>query len=295
VSPVALIFLLGLLSAPETSPVAPAATPPVASEPSAACRAAFERDWPKVGEARKAGKFDDGVRVVSAMEAACADHAGLTALLLTVHAELDLFAGRYAEAADRAAGAPVSPQSELWSTNRWVQLAALEMTGDAARFLAVRDEMLAAHDRALVGHGRHRMRKVERFETAAAVVDAYEGVALQDTFRRHYVFVAAPKNGGMPVTLSLTRSLAMEFLMPSEGRTATYIYDLYPCDLHATMDMVEGAKDKPPAYDKVKARALKTLDAADTFKPFAKRDEPRFCAFESYMLPGFDPVEVEGE
>lgn len=296
-SPVALMFLMGLLSAPE--PVSAAAPPPAPAAadtgPSAACRSAVDRDWPRVGEARKEGRYDEGVRLVTAMETACADHAGAMGLLGTLHAELDLLAGRHAEAADRAARAPLSPEDSIWPTNRWVQLAALEMTGDADRFRVVRDEMLAVHDAALVSHGRHRMKKVERFETSGAVVDAYEGLAEQDMFRRHYVFVAAPKNGGMPVTLSLTRSMAVEFLMPSKGNTTTYIYDLYPCEMHATLDMVDGRKDKAPAYDKVKARALKTLESPDTFKPFARRDEPRFCAFESYMLPGFDPIEVEEE
>jgi hypothetical protein len=211
-------------------------------------------------------------------------------MLQGYHSEIDFRAGRYAEAAARIERAPLSETDSIWPTTRWTYLASLEMTGDAATFRRVRDAFVAVHDRELQAHPRHRMRKVERFETPEAFVDAYEGTAQQESFRRLAVFVATPKNGGMPVTLTLTRSMGVEALLGESGQAA-YFLDLYPCGGHVTLEPLGGTPERPPSYALARAKAREVFSSAQTFPAFAKRDEARFCAFESYMMPGFDLAE----
>ncbi len=166
-------------------------------------------------------------------------------------------------------------------------ISALEVVGDAEGFRAVRDAFLVEHDRALTT-GPGAMRKVERFQTPLAVVDAYEGRILNGAFVRLIVFVASPNDGGMPVTLAVGMDPATDLLAGGAGGKDHYFLDLYPCDQHATMDIIERKKKQgPPPYAEMRARADKLFSSVEAFAPFAKRDAYRFCAFETFMLPGF--------
>lgn len=248
------------------------------------CRAVLKRDWPEVRKRMAAG-WKDVAAALDPIDQACAGDPSVMVLLGSVRAEAELQTGHAAEAADRLSRLDVPADHGLWPTTRWVHLAALEVTGDAERFRAVRDELLAADDRRL--SARVGVRKVERFETPVAVVDAYQGDFKQGSFVRHMVFVAAPKNGGMPVTMTLTSDPTAAAIAP--GRGEVDFYDLYPCEGHSTLDIVERGKSSPPDYASVKARAEKLFSDAATFKPFAKREQWRYCGFETYMLPGFSP------
>lgn len=284
-SAIAILFALGLGAA---TPVSAAPAQPEERRPlSAGCRQALERDWGKLSSERDDAR---AVALVEGLETACAGDREALAMLAGFHAEIDFRAGRYAEAAARIERAPLHDTDPIWSTTRWTWMASLEMTGDAAAYRRVRDAFVAVHDRELQAHPRHRMRKVERFETPAAFVDAYEGLAQQGSFRRLAVFVAAPKNGGMPVTLTLTRSMGVEALMGESGQAA-YFLDLYPCGGHATLEPLGGTPERPPSYAVARAKAMEVFSSAQTFPAFARREEARFCAFESYMMPGFDPAE----
>jgi hypothetical protein len=288
VSIAAVILALALSGAPEPMSAAPQA--PQAEEPtlSAACRQALQRDWDKLSS-----EADDGraVVLISGLETACSADREALGLLMGFHAEIDLKAGRYAEAVGRLERAPLRPADGIWPTTRWTYLTLLEMTGDAEAFRRVRDELVAAHDKALQTHARHRMRRVERFETPAAMVDAYEGAAQQGSFRRLAVFVATPKNGGMPVTMTLTRSMGVEALLGDRGGAA-YFFDLYPCGSHVNLGMPRGTAARPPSYATAKAKAKEVFERPDAFPAFVRREEPRACGFASYMLPGFDAAEA---
>lgn len=284
----ALLLVLGLVSSgPDSAGSVVAPREPTTEERpaiSAGCRDSLDREWAALVASR-----DDATSVarLETMERACAADREARGLLYAFHAELDLRAGRYAEGVRRMETSGLREDDIVWPTSRWTYLALTEMTGDAVRFRQVRDELLAVHDRALQSHPRHHMRKVEHFETAYAAVDAYEGEAKQGLFARSIVFVASPRNGGMPVTLTVTRSLGVESIL---GGKPAYFFDLYPCDGHATL---AGGGSRQPTYRDARRRAAEVFGDAETFPAFQQRAEMRFCAFESYMLPGFDPEEED--
>lgn len=256
------------------------------ADPAPDCRSALRAQWAAIGEAMGGSDMTPVLKGLAQVEVACEGDAQVQPLLTTMHAEADLRDGRPQAALDRLETRPVDPTARLWTTSRWVQLSALEMVGDIDGFNQARDRFLTAHDRALTS-GPNAMKKVERFETPLAVVDAYEGRIQNGDFVRLIVFIASPKAGGMPVTLAVGLD-PMTDMIAGRGKTH-YFLDLYPCDSHVTMDIIERKpKDGPPPYAEMKARATTLFSGADIFPPFAKRDVYRFCAFESFMLPGFD-------
>jgi hypothetical protein len=278
-----------LLGAPGPGPSAAPVPAPSQQAIEDACKSAYGTEWEPLQAARKAKANEEAIRRAARLHDACRGWTQGEALLGTLYAEVLLQAGRAPEALALLDGVSVPEDHSIWPTNRWVYLSAAETVGDVARFRAARDQLLDANDRALVG--RQGLKKVERFETPVAIVDAYVGELGQSPFIRHMIFIAAPKNGGMFATLSLGSDPATDLLVGKKGLTTDF-YDLYPCDGHVTA-ATESRKQKAPlpVYEKVKRKAVAILSDEKLFPPIARRDEPRFCAFETYMLPGF----TEGE
>ena len=249
-----------------------------------ACVATYEAEEKALLPALDRGDSKAANPALDRLEAACRDNPRVMALFATWRAQLLIGEGKAAEAIavlDR----PGVDQGPSRHDAQWLLLSAYEATADAANFRRVRDRMLADNDDAMSG-GRPAlgMAKRERFETPAAVVDVYEGRLIQGPFVRRYIFVAAPKDGGMFVTLALTAhttSLALE----GEG-TEAYFIDLYPCSGHSTLDVISGKKDQWPDYDRVKAKAKEVFSSAAAFARGKEDGAGRRCGFTRYMLPG---------
>ncbi|MFZ5670982.1 MAG: hypothetical protein ACOY4K_15950 [Pseudomonadota bacterium] len=281
-------MIAALLAATALATSAPDVAPAGAPD----CRSAVRETWPRLsGALRDAAAAPAALGELDRLDPLCADDPGIFGLLTGVRADLLLTSGRADAAVRRLTDHPLPRDHSLWPTTRWTLLSALEVTGDAARFRAVRDDLLAAHDLALTT-GEPAMRRVERFETPLAVVDVYEGEIDNGPFVRTLVFVAAPKDGGMPATLSVGLDPAADMiaggLRGGSGGGKTYFLDFYPCDRHATLGVIaREAGAGPPPYADMKGRAGELFASPETFPAFVRRETPRLCAFEAFMMPGF--------
>ena len=97
----------------------------------------------------------------------------------------------------------------------------------------------------------------------------------------------------MFVTGAVTLDMAVESMGLGGGGKASWFLDLYPCDSHATLTILPGKKTAPPDYAKVKDVFAKAFGPGGFEARIGDPDRP-FCAFESYMAPGFYPPGEEG-
>ena len=142
--------------------------------------------------------------------------------------------------------------------------------------------MLADNDEAMSGGDPElNTRKIERFETPLAVVDVYAGPFQQGRFIRDYVFVAAPKDGGMFASIALTHYDPANKLMKD-----AYFLDGYYCGGHATLEGFKAEGGKAPAYDAIKAKAVEAFSSPQLFSKPPEPGKVRRCGFPQYMLPG---------
>ena len=248
------------------------------------CEAVGQREGTAFDNAMRARDWDKAEPILVRLERACADHP-LGGVLHNARAEM-LIGRKDPAAALRLLDRPWPSRWAGSGKAEWLKLSAYEAIGDKPGFRAQRDRMVAANDAAMSG-GRPAMktRKRERFETPLAVVDAYEGTLNHPPFFvRRYVFVASPKDGGMPASVALTGHL--QSMMT--GNTEAYFIDLYPCRGHVTLESTEGVKGEWPAYDKVKASAIEAFSSPESFEPKPADMPSRTCGFTRYMLPGLE-------
>jgi hypothetical protein len=215
------------------------------------------------------------------LEKACADFPAVMNLIDSWRGQMLLGQGRTGEAI-------VLLESLLDSRGpadrnaQWLLLTSYEARADKVGFRRVRDRMLADNDAAMSGGDPElNTRKIDHFETPLAVVDVYAGPFKQSRFVRDYVFVAAPKDGGMFAALTLTHYDADNDLVKG-----AYFIDGYYCGGHSTLDQLRPEDGKAPAYETVKAKAVEVFSSAHLFAKPPEDGKPRGCGFPQYMLPG---------
>ena len=261
------------------------AAPAAAQGVSDGCKAAMRTGWPVASKAMGGSDWKAAVEGLKPLEAACASDPQALWLLETVHAEAELRLGDPHASVRRLDGVQVPADASIYATNRWVYLSASEAAGDQTRFNAARDGFVAAHDQAMTA--RAGVTRVEVFETPAAKVWAYRGDIQNGAFIRKMVFVAVPKAGGWPATLTVTDDRLSAALLGDNANKPLLMLDVYDCRGQALLtphDLMRGGKLD---YQAAKAVAVATFSDAKGFVAFGVEKPPHFCDFETYLMPGF--------
>ena len=261
------------------------AAPVAAQGVSAGCQSAMRSGWPVASKAMEDKDWKAAIAALAPLEIACASDPQALWLLDTVHAEGELRLGDSPAALARLDGINVPPYASIYATNRWVYLSASEATGDQARFNAARDGFVNAHAQAMIA--RPGVRRVESFETPAATVIAFQGDIQNGPFIRKIVFVAVPKAGGWPATLTVTDDRMSAALLGGNANKPVLMIDVYDCRGQALLkahDLMRGGKLD---YQAAKAVAVETFSDAKAFEAFGVEKPPHFCGFETYLMPGF--------
>jgi hypothetical protein len=203
--------------------------------------------------AMRAEKWADAAAAAKQASDACAKDPLVRQMLETFRASAVYRGGDPKAALEIVDAAQMQHESAFWLESRLIAAAASRKLGDRARYLALRDEMIAAETQLLTGGPKPYMEKVERFETPYAVVDAFQelprGRGLREVF-----FLAAPKNGDMPLSVSIS------FKMSDKGVQETTLghADETWCDGNALMATSASSR----TYAEVKAEMAKLLAAA---------------------------------
>ncbi|MDG2521272.1 hypothetical protein P7B02_06925 [Caulobacter segnis] len=248
-----------------------------------ACAEGFRTLLPVVGRAMEKQTFADARTKLDSIAAGpCKDDPAAAQTLPIYAADLSLREGKFAQAIKEAGSSSAPPQHPLWPFKQLTVIAAHNALGEtdaAKRQLVV---LLQAHFLALSA----KMKPLELFKTDTFLVQGFEGLLDQGIFKRKFVFVAVPKDGGMPQTLMLTNNIQLDSLEP-ENPDRPWMLDRYACHTRTTVKVFVAPRTTPgPDYETVKAEVITALS-----EPFGEHRKAApgvpACGFAEYVLPGY--------
>lgn len=170
---------------------------------SSACESEMTSATGQFNDAFKANDWKGALAIASAAAEICRNDRLAMDVLDTMRADASLRDGDPTGVIAILKSPGVGEESAFWLQSRFVEIAALKKLGMEADYLAVRNELLAATERQLTTGSQPYMVKVERFATGYATVDAYEEIP-RGRVLREVLFLASPKDGSMPVSISVS-------------------------------------------------------------------------------------------
>lgn len=261
------------------------APPAAAQGVSDTCKAAIKSGWPAVSKATESGNWKVALAKLGPLDIACAADPPAIWLFTTVRAEGELRLGDAHAALTRLEAIAVPTDADVYPSNRWVYLAVSEAVGDQARFTAALDGFISAHDKAMTA--RKGVTRIETFETPAAKVWAYQGDIQNGPFLRKMVFVAVPKAGGWPASISVADDQMSAALLGDRAKAPVLTVDAYNCEDQALLYERPFMRDGKLDYQAAKSAVIERFSRPDAFQAFGSARPPHFCAFESFVLPGY--------
>lgn len=281
-------LLIGALVLSAASAVSAAPTPEAhgaasgaAPEISPPCRHALDADWSTTAKAMGEKRYADADAAAERIAAKCQADGPVLATLTTVRADVAVRTAKARQAISLIEAAPPSETNPVWVYNRFVYLAALKATGDDPRFMAERDRLVSANDaRMLAGDD---WMKQERFETPAAVVDAYRRRTRKGD-PNDTLFIATPKTPLMPASYQVNEGGLGGLISALNGKPdeRDELGDLNQCEMHASLAPVRAN------YASWRAEAVKLFSDPKTFSASAMSDQ--LCPGWTFIFPALVPA-----
>ena len=176
---------------------------------------------------------------------------------------------------------PIGPQAA------WLLLRTYAKLGDQEAFLAQRDRLMAATDKALGDPaGPAKGKLVERFKVGTIQVAAYQANVVHGPDRRLFEFILLDgKPTAQPESILFTNNEGISDMAAQTGaRTPIYV-DRYQCDIHVVVRAMTGI----PTYDQARAVVVDELtrhpDSSTIAEP-VQAGQGQGCTWPVFTSPG---------
>ena len=176
---------------------------------------------------------------------------------------------------------PIGPQTA------WLLLRTYAKQGDQTAFLAQRDRLMAATDKALGDPaGAAKGKLVERFKVGTIQVAAYQANVVHGADHRLFEFILLDDTPtAQPESILFTNNDAISDMAAQTGAKTPVYVDRYQCNLHVVVRAMTGV----PSYDQAKAVVADELTRhpnSNTIAEPVQKGQGQGCIWPVFTSPG---------